>query len=165
MLVHSEQGVLTTGWYVLYRIVDEATAEWSPEGDVIRAPAPVPPLHGRTAAQQAHITRTLRHISSTARAGDCVNQAGSRYCVNKRCLFCTLKNKKREFKQELSTYKCWNNQKIWHCLRVSVQQYQSRGAWECYLYSCRETLISHYKNLQKCLADEIYFLLWEQMML
>lgn len=94
MLVHSEQGVLTTGWYVLYRIVDEATAEWSPEGDVIRAPAPVPPLHGRTAAQQAHITRTLRHISSTARAGDCVNQAGSRYCVNKRCLFCTLKNKK-----------------------------------------------------------------------
>ncbi len=93
MQVHSKQGFLTTGWYVLYRTVDEATAERSPEGNVIGAPAPVPPLRGRTATQKAHITRALGHISSTARAGDCVNQASSHHCVNKRCLFCTLKQK------------------------------------------------------------------------
>lgn len=42
--------------------------------------------------------------------------------------------------------------------RFSVQQYQSRGVWECYLHSYRETLISHYKNEQKCLAEVFIFL-------
>lgn len=102
MLLHNEQGLLTTGWGVFHCTVNEATAEWSPEGDVIRTAAPMPALGGRPAAQQACVTWTLCHISCTARAGDCMNQAGSHYCMDERCLFRPFKKINKIRKDNLS---------------------------------------------------------------
>lgn len=96
MVVHGEHGVFTADGGVLHRIVDEPTAEPGAERDVIRAATPLPSLRGRPGARQAGITRTLRHITRTARASDGVNESGRHYRVDKRRLFRPFKTVRRE---------------------------------------------------------------------